>query len=142
MEAHGSPSGGGGAGGKGGTRVAVEIYGQQYALRGDMEASYVQELAARLDARMRDLAKKRPRLSVTQLAVLTALQTLDELVRLEGQYQRVLALVERDWERRRGSGGPLAALEVGAGDGKAAAPLEQGPPAARGGPTGPGGAAP
>lgn len=82
-------------------RVVVEIYGEQYALRGEAEPAYIQDLAARLDARMRDLGKRRARLSPTQVAVLTALNTLDELVRLEGQYHRVLALFEREWERRK-----------------------------------------
>ncbi len=84
-----------------GNRVSVEIYGEQYTVRGDADEAYMHDLARRLDQRMRELAARRPQLSTNQLAVLTALNTLDELVRLESQYHRVLALFEREWERRR-----------------------------------------
>jgi cell division protein ZapA len=90
-----------------GHRVAVEIYGEQYTLRGDADEGYMHDLARRLDQRMRELAARRPQLTATQLAVLTALNTLDDLVRLESQYHRALALFEREWERRRQEGGAL-----------------------------------
>jgi hypothetical protein len=42
------------------------------------------------------------------VAVLVALNILDDFVRLEEQYHRVLALLEREWERRKAGGGPEA----------------------------------
>jgi cell division protein ZapA len=57
----------------------IEIYGQRYTIRGDGEESYVQELAQRVDAHMRTLAKKMKTVTPTQLAVLTALNLANEL---------------------------------------------------------------
>lgn len=82
-----------------GNRVSVTIYGQQHRLCGDAPTSYLQDLAARVDARMREIAKANPRLGVAQVAVLAALNTMDDLVRLEAQHQRVLALWEREWRK-------------------------------------------
>jgi cell division protein ZapA len=57
----------------------IEIYGHRYTIRGDGEESYVQELAQRVDAHMRMLAKKMKTVTPTQLAVLTALNLANEL---------------------------------------------------------------
>lgn len=114
-------------------RAVVEIFGEQFTLRGAADEVYMHQLARTLDERMRELAKKRPRFTPTQLAVLTALNVLDELTRLQSQHQRVLGSQAREWDRRRqeapGAGG-------GAGGGGRARESAGGP----GGPDGRGGA--
>lgn len=82
-----------------GNRVVVRIYGQEHRMLGDAPADYMQELAARVDQRMREIAKLNPRLGTAQVGVLAALNTMDDLVRLEAQHQRVLALWEREWRK-------------------------------------------
>jgi len=82
-----------------GNRVVVRIYGEEHRLCGDAPTSYLQDLAVRVDARMREIAKANPRLGTSQVAVLAALNTMDDLVRLEAQHQRVLALWEREWRK-------------------------------------------
>jgi cell division protein ZapA len=86
-------------------RVTVQIYGEEYQMRGDESPAHMQELAARVDARMREIAKGNPRLGTAQVAVLTALNVMNDLLRLEEQYHRVLALLEREWERRKAEAG-------------------------------------
>jgi cell division protein ZapA len=100
------------------SRVTVRIHGEEYQMRGDESPAHMQELAARVDARMREISQANPRLGTSQVAVLAALNTVNELVRLEEQYHRVLGLLEREWERRKAEGGqgPRAA---GAGPGAA-----------------------
>jgi len=97
---------GGPAGERKVNRVAVRINGEEYQVRGDEPPQHMQALAARLDTRMRELSRANPRLGTSQVAVLVALNTMNDLVRLEEQYHRVLALLEREWERRKAEGGP------------------------------------
>ncbi len=82
-------------------RVTVTIFGENHRLCGEEPAPYLQELAARVDARMHEISKANQRLAITEVAVLAALHATSEWMRLEEQYQRVLSLLEREWERRK-----------------------------------------
>ena len=82
-------------------RVTVTIFGEDHRLCGEEPVPYLQELAARVDARMHEIAKANQRLAITEIAVLAALHATSEWMRLEEQYQRVLSLLEREWERRK-----------------------------------------
>lgn len=82
-----------------GNRVVVRIYGEEHRLFGDAPPAYMQDLAVRVDTRMHEIAKANPRLGTSQVAVLAALNTMDDLVRLEAQHQRVLSLWEREWRK-------------------------------------------
>lgn len=82
-----------------GNRVVVCIYGEEHRLCGDAPDAYMQDLAVRVDARMREIAKGNPRLGTAHVAVLAALNTMDDLARLEAQHQRVLSLWEREWRK-------------------------------------------
>ncbi len=91
--------------------ASVRIFGQEYTLRGEAKPSYMQELAERVDSRMREIARNYPSLDAVQVAVLTAVNLMDEQVRLDEQYRRVLMLLEREWDRRRGRGEESHAVE-------------------------------
>lgn len=82
------------------TRVNVEIYNDQYTIRGDARPEYIRKLALRVDERIRALAAQHPRVSAGRLAVLAALNLADELQRLSDQHERVVGMLEREWERR------------------------------------------
>jgi cell division protein ZapA len=72
----------------------VEVYGQTYAVRGELEPDYLRTLAAAVDAKMRALARQTDTLDTRRLAVLTALNLADELAQLKsepGQHQAALA---------------------------------------------------
>jgi cell division protein ZapA len=84
-----------------GRRVVVEIYGEQYPLKGNADEATMRALAERLDQRMREVARRRPRLSATQVAVLTALNLLSELADLE---ERVAELARQLEAARAGLG--------------------------------------
>jgi cell division protein ZapA len=81
-------------------RVAVTIHGERHHLRGDGPPGRIEALAARVDARMSDLARGNPRLSTAQVAVLAALTLAEDLDRVEDQYQRAARLLARR-ERRQ-----------------------------------------
>lgn len=70
--------------------VEISILGQKYTLRGDSDPEYMQDLAAQVDARMRELSK--PGDPIHRVAILTAFILMDDLAKarkaLEGERQR------------------------------------------------------
>jgi cell division protein ZapA len=77
-------------------KVTVEIFGEAYTLKGDMEAETVRKIAATVDQRLRQLARSNPRLSVAKVAVLTALNLAEEFGKLEQDYQELMELLDDD----------------------------------------------
>jgi cell division protein ZapA len=86
--------------------VKVEILGQIYAIRGELDEKYVQELAAYVDEKMRAIADATATVDTQKVAVLAALAIADELHSLRKdrgdreellreQAERCLTLVER-----------------------------------------------
>jgi len=86
--------------------VKVEIYGQTDAIRGDLDAAYVQKLAEYVDEKMHTIADATATIDTQKVAVLAALAIADELHSvqrdrgereelLREQAERCLTLVER-----------------------------------------------
>ena len=86
--------------------VKVEILGQIYAIRGELDERYVQELAAYVDEKMRAIADATATVDTQKVAVLAALAIADELHSMQRdrsdseellreQAERCLTLVER-----------------------------------------------
>jgi cell division protein ZapA len=86
--------------------VKVQIFGQTYAIRGELDEEYVQKLAAYVDEKMRAIADATATVDTQKLAVLAALAIADELHStqkergdredmLREQAERCLTLVER-----------------------------------------------
>jgi cell division protein ZapA len=59
--------------------VHVEIFGQTYAVRAGGEAGFVEELAAQVDAQMREVSKQSGAVDTVRIAVLAALNIAAEL---------------------------------------------------------------
>jgi cell division protein ZapA len=77
--------------------VQVEIHGQRYAVRSDLDAQYIAELAGYLDEKMRSAARELASADPLRIAVIAALNITDELYRaradsrgLEGHLDAVL----------------------------------------------------
>ena len=88
------------------TPVKVQIFGQSYVIRGELEEGYVQKLAACVDDKMRAIADATATVDTQKVAVLAALAIADELHNtqlergereemLREQAERCLTLVER-----------------------------------------------
>jgi cell division protein ZapA len=86
--------------------VKVQIFGQSYAIRGELDEDYVQKLAAYVDEKMRAIADATATVDTQKLAVLASLAIADELHStqkergdreelLREQAERCLTLVER-----------------------------------------------
>lgn len=86
--------------------VKVQIFGQTYTIRGELEERYVQKLAAYVDEKMGAIADVTSTVDTQKVAVLAALAIADELLTirkdraeedglLREQAERCLTLVER-----------------------------------------------
>ena len=62
--------------------VHVEIFGQTYAVRAGADSRYVEELAAYVDAQMREVSRSGGAVDSVRIAVLAALNIADELFRV------------------------------------------------------------
>ena len=75
--------------------VHVEIHGQQYAIRSDLDPQYIGELAAFLDERMRLAAQELGTVDPLKVSVVAAMNVVDDLFRASadasGAQGRVLA---------------------------------------------------
>ena len=67
--------------------VVVEIYGQQYTLRGDADEPYVRELAQYVDKKIREVAAKTKTNDLRRLAVLSAINIAHDYRRLLDEQQ-------------------------------------------------------
>lgn len=63
----------------------VQIHGQQYAVRSELDPQYVAEIAAYLDEKMRLAAREIASADVVRIAVIAALNLTDELFRARAQ---------------------------------------------------------
>ena len=61
--------------------VHVEIHGQRYPIRSNLDATYVAELAAYVDSKMQLAAKECPAGDTLKVAVLAAVNIADEYFR-------------------------------------------------------------
>jgi cell division protein ZapA len=78
------------------TRAIVEIYGEEYIVRGDSPPEYITNIAQYVDKKMKQLGNRNPLLSVTKIAVLTALNIADELSKLQEDYDSLVKLVDKE----------------------------------------------
>jgi cell division protein ZapA len=63
----------------------IQIYGKKYSLKSTSDQLSTEEVAAYVDAKMRELAEVRSKTSSADLAVLAALNIAQELMELQKQ---------------------------------------------------------
>ena len=67
--------------------VRVEIYDQEYFMRGELDAAYIKELARFLDSKMRSIAERTHTVDSLRVAVLAALNIADEYHQLKAKHE-------------------------------------------------------
>ncbi|HWQ62355.1 MAG TPA: cell division protein ZapA [Negativicutes bacterium] len=75
-------------------KVTVEIFGENYPLKGDAEPESIMKVATILDERMRETALSNPRMPTKMVAILAALNIADEYLRLQNDYQQLLKMMK------------------------------------------------
>lgn len=76
-------------------RTTVDIYGQQYTIVGKESTSHIRLVASLVDEKMREINASNPSLDINKLAVLTAVNAVNDLVKIKDLLDRQ----ETDTER-------------------------------------------
>ncbi|MEH6995269.1 cell division protein ZapA [Neobacillus drentensis] len=79
------------------TRTTVDIYGQQYVILGTESQNHVRHVASLVDKKMREIGSKNPSLDVSKLAVLTALNAVNDYIIMKEQ----LEVLQSELQRKR-----------------------------------------
>lgn len=76
------------------SRAVVQIFGEEYVMRGDASSEYMEMLAGYIDKKMKHIASRQPLLPISKVAVLAALNVADELSKLQEDYDTLVKLME------------------------------------------------
>lgn len=80
------------------SRVTVNIYGEEYVVRGNASPEHIEKLASQVNEKMRMIFSRNPNLSPNKVAVLTALNLADELAHLQEDYNNLIQLLDNGLE--------------------------------------------
>jgi cell division protein ZapA len=83
-------------------KVTVNIFNEEYVVKGDEEPDYIEMLASYVDRRMRMVQQRNVNLSTSKVAVLTALNLADELNKLQEDYDELVKTLEEERINRMG----------------------------------------
>jgi cell division protein ZapA len=79
-------------------RTTVDIYGQQYTIVGTESTSQIRFVCSKVDDKMREIKSMNPSLDTGKLAVLTAVNAVNDYVKLKEQFEEL----EREIKRLKG----------------------------------------
>jgi cell division protein ZapA len=75
--------------------IRVEIYDQEYYMRGDLDERYIQTLARYLDAKMRSIAERTRTVDSLRVAILAGLNIADEYHQLKARHETAVQEFDR-----------------------------------------------
>lgn len=75
------------------TRITVDIYNQTYTIIGDESEAHVRLVASLVDQKMREIKEKNVNLDTSRLAVLTAVNTMNDYLKLKEDYEVLESLL-------------------------------------------------
>ncbi|MGB7998830.1 MAG: cell division protein ZapA [Anaerobacillus sp.] len=70
-------------------RTTVEIYGEQYTIVGDKNHQHIREVSRLVDEKMNEIKGLNPYLDTKRLAVLTAVNIVNEYVMIKKELEEV-----------------------------------------------------
>jgi cell division protein ZapA len=76
-------------------RTTVEIFGQQYTIVGTESNSHIRHVASMVDEKMHEINTSNPSLDINKLAVLTAVNAVNDFIKIK----ETLESYEKDTER-------------------------------------------
>lgn len=71
--------------------VQVQIFGHSYTIRGDADQTYILDVAAYVDRKMREITEKLPVASLSKVAILASLNIADELFKERAKHENQAA---------------------------------------------------
>ena len=75
--------------------VRVEIFDQEYRVKGSLDPEYLEVLAKYVDGKMRSIATRSHNVDSVRVAVLAALNIADEYHQMKSKYETVAEQVEQ-----------------------------------------------
>ncbi|HHY04535.1 MAG TPA: cell division protein ZapA [Thermoanaerobacterales bacterium] len=75
-------------------KVKVEINNEEYIIKGPETVEHIQLVASYVDEKIKQLSKAHPNLNTYRIAVLTALNITNEMLKLKQEYEEFLSLVD------------------------------------------------
>jgi len=75
--------------------VRVEIFDQEYRVKGSLDPEYLEVLAKYVDGKMRSIATRSHTVDSVRVAVLAALNIADEYHQMKSKYETVAEQVEQ-----------------------------------------------
>lgn len=76
-------------------RVTVDIYNKSYTIVGKESANHVRLVANLVDQKMREIQGANPHLDTTRLAVLTAVNSMNDYLKLKEDYATLLGSLNK-----------------------------------------------
>lgn len=70
-------------------KITVEIYGQQYVIVGKESPNHIRAVAMAVDEKMREISNRNPFLDTSKLAVLTAVNAVNEYMKLKIELEKL-----------------------------------------------------
>lgn len=83
-------------------KIDVNIFGETYTLKSSSNPDYMKKVSKVVDDTMNKVSENKPRISLHQIAVLTALNLADEYLRLEEEYSELLEMLENQDDSDKG----------------------------------------
>ncbi|SDQ44959.1 cell division protein ZapA [Virgibacillus subterraneus] len=81
------------------TRITVEIHNKSYTVVGKENADHVRLVASLVDQKMRDIHGLNQQLTTSELAVLTAVNTMNDYMKLKEDYATLLGTKNKEEDK-------------------------------------------
>jgi cell division protein ZapA len=78
------------------TRTTVDIYGTQYVILGTENQGHVRHVASLVDKKMREIGSRNPLLDVNKLAVLTAVNAVNDYIKMKEQLEKLQSELQKE----------------------------------------------
>lgn len=76
-------------------RSTVDIFGQQYVIVGSESTSHIRLIASMVDDKMREIGSANPSLDTSKLAVLTAVNAVNDYIKMKDLVESLEAEIKR-----------------------------------------------
>ncbi|MEH7106573.1 MULTISPECIES: cell division protein ZapA [Bacillaceae] len=76
-------------------KITVDIYGQQYVILGTENPGHIRLVASLVDDKMREISSKNPSLDVNKLAVLTAVNAVNDYIKMKDELEQIKNELEK-----------------------------------------------
>jgi cell division protein ZapA len=76
-------------------KITVDIYGQQYVILGTENPGHIRLVASLVDDKMREINSKNPGLDVNKLAVLTAVNAVNDYIKMKDELEQLKNELEK-----------------------------------------------